>query len=367
MIYLVNENNVVEMANQAMADIYGIDLDQMIGRPIQEFAEMGIITAENAIGFIENNLKVIHTQQAKLIAEESAMRKDGSTVWFQTTLTPFKQPGSPLKVIGVSTDITQRKKSEDHVRSMNQILESLVENRTADLQKANEELRSFAYSISHDLRAPLRAIDGFSKILVEEYSSQINQEAKRYLSLVQQNAVMMGKLIEGLLEFSRKGRQEMHLQTIETGKLVSAVLEDIRYDHPDHKAQVHIAPLPSITGDPLLIKQVYQNLLHNAFKFTSKTENPQIKVGCDIMEGQQIYYVKDNGTGFDMKYVDRLFGVFQRLHRTDEFEGTGVGLAITKRIITRHGGTIWAEAEVGKGAGFYFTFTTLGDKTDEQK
>ncbi len=367
MIYLVNEHNVVEMANQTMADMYGVELDELIGRSIQEFVEKRLITQANADDFQANNRKVFDTQKELFIAEESATRKDGTTVWFQTTLTPFNQPGRPKKVIGVSTDITHRKKSEDHVYSMNQILESLVENRTVDLQKANEELRSFAYSISHDLRAPLRAIDGFSKILVEEYSSQINQEAKRYLSLVQQNAVMMGKLIEGLLEFSRKGRQEMHLQTIETGKLVSAVLEDIRYDHPDHKAQVHIAPLPSITGDPLLIKQVYQNLLHNAFKFTSKTENPQIEVGCDMMEGQQIYYVKDNGTGFDMKYVDRLFGVFQRLHRTDEFEGTGVGLAITKRIIMRHGGTIWAEAEVGKGAGFYFTFTTLGDIQDEQK
>lgn len=367
MIYLINEEGVVEMANQAMANIYMIELENLIGRNIREFADLGAISQENANDFLANNAEVIETQLDVFIPQEAAIRQDGTTIWFQTSLTPFNQEGQPPKVLGISVDISERIKTENHIHSMNQILETMVEVRTADLMKANEELRSFAYSISHDLRAPLRAIDGFSRILGEEHSAQLNQEAKRYIGLLQQNAIMMGKLIEGLLEFSRKSHQEMHLQTVDPEALVKTVLEDLYYEYPQHPAEVHIQSLPSISADPLLLKQVFQNLMQNAFKFTSKTKKPQITIGCDMMEKQPVFYVKDNGSGFDMKYADRLFGVFQRLHRTEEFEGTGIGLAITKRIITRHGGTIWTEAEAGNGASFYFTLNPNGEQQNEQE
>ncbi|HET59135.1 MAG TPA: hypothetical protein ENN32_02045, partial [Chloroflexi bacterium] len=262
-------------------------------------------------------------------------------------------------------DITERKKAEAFIRNMNVVLEDMVQNRTAELQKANEELRSFAYSISHDLRAPLRAIDGFSRILIEEYAEQLTADARRYLNLCRENAITMGKLIEGLLEYSRTGRQGIHLQMVEPETLVRTVLADLRHEYPDHSAQISVGRLPACLADAMLLKQVYQNLLQNAFKFTSKKTSSQIEIGCDKINEQVIYYVKDDGVGFDMRYADRLFGVFQRLHGMTEYEGTGIGLAIVQRIIHRLGGEIWCEAEVDHGATFFFTINPTEGLTND--
>jgi light-regulated signal transduction histidine kinase (bacteriophytochrome) len=242
------------------------------------------------------------------------------------------------------------------LRDLINSLEQRVVERTAQLEAANKELEAFSYSISHDLRAPLRAIDGFSRILVEDHVQELPEDAARLLGLVQSNTQQMGRLIDDLLSFSRLSRQPVNRRTVNTADLVRQALETLQGDLEGRDVKIEIGKLPACQGDPALIRQVWMNLLSNALKFTRERESPQIMIGCEDREGEQIYFVKDNGVGFDMQYKDKLFGVFQRLHRNDKFEGTGVGLAIVQRIIQRHGGRVWAEAKLNVGATFYFTF-----------
>lgn len=249
------------------------------------------------------------------------------------------------------------------LRNLVNSLEQRVVERTTELEAtnkeletANKELEAFSYSVSHDLRAPLRAIDGFSRILIEDHTSQLPSEVMRLLKLVRSNTQQMGLLIDDLLSFSRLSRQQVNKQKVNTVGLVHQVLEILQNEVETRKVEIEIGELPACQGDPTLIKQVWMNLISNAFKFTREREVARIEIGCEERESEQIYFVKDNGVGFDMQYADKLFGVFQRLHRNDKFEGTGVGLAIVQRIIHRHGGHVWAEAERDVGATFYFTF-----------
>jgi two-component system, sensor histidine kinase and response regulator len=227
----------------------------------------------------------------------------------------------------------------------------------SDLEAANKELEAFSYSVSHDLRAPLRAVDGFSSVLLEEFSAEMPPEAKLLLDNVRTGAKQMNQLIVDLLRFSHVGRQPMSKHTVNLSTLVHEVLEDLRKKQAGRRIEIQISELPDCVGDLSLLRQVLVNLLSNAFKFTRQREQAMIEVGCRQQGGEQVYFVRDNGAGFDMRHVEKLFGVFQRFHRADEFEGTGVGLSIVQRIIQRHGGRIWAEAEVGKGATFYFTLS----------
>jgi signal transduction histidine kinase len=243
-----------------------------------------------------------------------------------------------------------------------QLYETL-QRRTAESDEANHELEAFSYTISHDLRAPLRAIDGFSRILLEEYTSGLPAEAQRYLGLLHDNTQRMEHLIEGLLAFSRLSRKPLNKQKVAPAKLVREVLVDLSAEQEGRQVEFIVGDLPACQADPILLKQILVNLLSNALKFTRKRDTARIEIGCETSKGSEptqgsgetIYFVKDNGVGFDMQYKDKLFGVFQRLHRAEEYEGTGVGLAIVQRIVHRHGGRIWAEAEVDKGAAFYFT------------
>ncbi len=243
-----------------------------------------------------------------------------------------------------------------------QLYETL-QGRTAELEAANKELEAFSYTISHDLRAPLRAIDGFSRILLEEYTSGLPTEVQRYLGLLHDNTQRMERLIEDLLAFSRLSRRPLNKQKVTPAKLVREVLVDLRAEQEGRQVEFIVGDLPACQADPILLKQILVNLLSNALKFTRKRETARIEIGCETSKGSEptqgsgetIYFVKDNGVGFDMQYKDKLFGVFQRLHRAEEYEGTGVGLAIVQRIVHRHGGRIWAEAELDKGAAFYFT------------
>ncbi len=235
--------------------------------------------------------------------------------------------------------------------------------RAEQLEAANKELEAFSYSVSHDLRAPLRAIDGFSRILMEEHAPQLGAEAQRYLQLVRNNTQQMGRLVDDLLAFSRLGRQSIKPQTVWPADLVRQALADLRSEQDGRKVEITIGnpkvdpkqALPACQADPALLKQVFVNLLSNALKFTRKRETARIEIGAKQTDGAWTYFVKDDGVGFDMRYVNKLFGVFQRLHRAEDYEGTGVGLAIVQRVIHRHGGRVWAEAEVDKGATFYFT------------
>ncbi len=234
-------------------------------------------------------------------------------------------------------------------------LEQHVRLRTAELEAANKELGAFTYSVSHDLRAPLRAIDGFSRMILRDYQALLPEDGQRRLRVVRENAQQMGNLIDDLLAFSRLNRQPLKRQSVDLTELATQVLEQFNSTGTSHPAEVIIQPTPPCQADPALLKQVMVNLLSNAMKFTRKVEAARIEIGYHEENGEVVYFVKDNGAGFDMRYANKLFGVFQRLHRTDEFEGTGVGLAIVQRIIHRHEGRVWAEAEVNQGATFYFT------------
>lgn len=282
--------------------------------------------------------------------------KDGQQVDIWLTATIQKDAhGKPSAIATTERDITKYKQVEKEIRTLNQELEQRVSERTAELETANKELQAFSYSISHDLRAPLRAIDGFSDILIEEYLSQLPQDAQRYLGLIQENAVQMGQLIDDLLTFSRLSRQPLQTEPVDPANLVRNVLEDLHPLQKDRQIEVTVKDLPTCQADPALLRQVFTNLLSNALKYTRPRDVAKIEVGSQTEDGRTVYAIKDNGTGFDMRYAEKLFGVFQRLHRAEEFEGTGVGLAIVQRIIHRHGGRIWAEAEVDQGAQFYFT------------
>lgn len=245
--------------------------------------------------------------------------------------------------------------SEEELRRLNSELEQRVQERTRELEEANKELESFSYSVSHDLRAPLRAVDGFSRILLEDYGGKLDEDGKRVLDVICSNTQNMGRLIDDLLAFSRLGRKPIEPAPIDMRDLADDVFQQLKFGLTDQKIQFKLAPLPGTTGDPALIRQVFVNLLSNAAKYSKPRAEAVIEVNGRAENGDCVYYVKDNGVGFDMTYAQKLFGVFQRLHSVEEFEGTGVGLAIVQRIVHRHGGRVWAEGKVDEGATFYFS------------
>ena len=286
---------------------------------------------------------------------DSFKSPDGSTGWYELSIQP-----APDGILILSNDVTKRKGAEEKVRSLNAELEHRVIDRTSQLEAANRELEGFSYSVSHDLRAPLRAMSWFSNILVEEYGKQLPQGAQRYLGLVQENSHKMDALIDDLLLFSRTGKQDLKVQKVNCAQLVEQIVSELLTKWKGREVEVVVGKLPACQADPALLKQALVNLLSNAYKFTMGKKNARVEIGSKIIKGERVYFVKDNGAGFDMRYADKLFGVFQRLHSTAEFEGTGIGLAIVQRIITRHGGKVWAESEVDKGATFYFTIGANG-------
>ena len=252
-------------------------------------------------------------------------------------------------------ELSERLKAEEEVRSLNAELDQRVHDRTAELESANKELEAFSYSVSHDLRAPLRAVNGFAGIVLEDFSSQLPEEGKEYLERIRNRGTQMGRLIDDLLAFSRLSRQAINGRRVDMGALVRSALEELNPQYEGRQLDTRIGSLPPCYGDPALLKQVWLNLLSNAIKYSRERTPAVIEIGCQRENGEDIYWVRDNGAGFDMAYRDKLFGVFQRLHRDESFEGTGVGLAIVQRVVNRHGGRVWAESEQGRGATFRFS------------
>ena len=268
------------------------------------------------------------------------LRKDGSRIWANVVISPMRDAqGSLIGFAKVTRDLTQRRRTEQA------------------LTQTNQELERFSYSVSHDLRAPLRAIHGYAQALWDDHADELGAEGKRLLAVILDSAKLGGQLIDGLLNFSRVGRQALARTPVDLTALAESVVAELRQTQGSVAVEVALAPLPPASGDGALLRQVLLNLIGNAFKFTGKRAHPKVEIGAEQNGSEVAYYVKDNGVGFDMEYANKLFGVFQRLHRPDEFEGTGVGLALAQRIIQRHGGRIWAEGKVNEGATFSFTLS----------
>lgn len=279
--------------------------------------------------------------------------------WQQLEIDLLKQLGMQVAIAiqqselyhQAQTELIERKRAEAEVTKLNQNLQ----NRAAELEAANQELEAFSYSVSHDLRAPLRAINGFSRIVLKDYAPQLDSTAQRYLQMVQDNAQQMGCLVDDLLTFSRLSRSALKKQRVQPKEMVRQVFAELAPEQQNRQLEISIGNLSNCEADPTLLKQVWVNLISNALKYTRSRDVAIIKIDHQKINNQSIYFIQDNGVGFDVQYAHKLFGVFQRLHRAEDYEGTGVGLAIVQRIIHRHGGRVWAEAEVNQGATFYFT------------
>jgi light-regulated signal transduction histidine kinase (bacteriophytochrome) len=294
-------------------------------------------------------------------------RKDGQLIWTSTNARTVRDAnGAVLYYEGFVTDITDRKRAEAEIRWLNAGLEQRVAERTAQLRMANQELESFAYSVSHDLRSPLRSLDGYSQVLVEDYEGKLDDSGRHYLQRIRASAHHMSDLIDALLKLSRVTRSEMQLDQVDMSALARTVINELRLVEPERQVMFKVPPRLVVKADQSLMRIAMNNLLGNAWKFTSKHASALIEVGlCEAVEGEtdarrkgkQVFFVRDDGAGFDMTYADKLFGAFQRLHGAKEFEGTGIGLAMVQRIIHRHGGQVWAEGAVEQGVTIYFTLS----------
>ncbi len=346
-------SNTLEWSDE-MYRIFGIEKEKFTGR-LPDVVAAAIHPDDRAA--VEASNRSVEQEGRPIPLEYRIVMRDGSirTVWAEAGELIRDERGRPVTLTGIVQDITDRKEAENRMHSLNQDLERRVHDRTAQLEAANKELEAFAYSVSHDLRAPLRAMDGFSEALLAACASRLDPESLHYLDRIKEAARKMGILVEELLNLSQITRIELIRENVDITFMARSIAQELASSAPERRVEFVIAPDMAADADPNLLKIVMNNLMGNAWKFSSAKHDARIEIGCDSSSGEPVFFVRDNGAGFDMAYVDKLFTAFQRLHGAKEFPGTGIGLATVHRIIGKHGGRIWTQASPGAGAIFYFT------------
>ncbi|MFC4159279.1 sensor histidine kinase [Chitinimonas lacunae] len=340
-----------QFLNPAWTDITGFAVEASLGQPISDY-----LHGEDLAVFSDCLQQLESHQTGATQCELRLRRADGRLVWLEVRQRSlFSEYGEYLGTSGILNDISERKRAEAELAEHQAHLEDLIESRTEALANANRDLEAFSYSVSHDLRAPLRRINGFSHLLEEDYANQFDETARMYLSRIRSGIASMDELIEALLSLGRITRAHLDRAEVDLSVIVRTIIEEFQHAEPERDAVFRISPTTPVYADPALMRVVLQNLLGNAWKYSAKKPQTRIEFGTALCQGRHAHYVRDNGAGFDMAYAAQLFGVFQRLHQHSDFEGTGIGLATVQRVIHRHGGEIWAEAVPGEGATFFFT------------
>ena len=351
-IFLTDRNGIIQFINPEFTKLYGFTSDEVVGKVTPRILKSGSLSLEDYKCFWD---KILNKEIVK--GEILNNTKDGKLVVIERTVSPIlDEEKDIIGFLAVQRDISERKHAEAEIQKLNSELENRIIERTAQLESAYKELEAFSYSVSHDLRAPLRSINGFSSALLKNYSDKLDEKGKKYLQFVNSATKKMNDLIEDLIGLSRVSRAVLNCSTVDLSLIVNNIISDLRKDDPSRSYEFIIEQGLSAECDKNLISIVIENLLRNSFKYSSKKPNTSIEFNVIKKDGEKnIFFVRDKGAGFNMKYAGKLFGPFQRLHSESEFPGTGIGLATVKRIINRHGGNIWAEGEIENGATFYFT------------
>jgi PAS domain S-box-containing protein len=342
--------NPITYVNKSFEKLFGYKASDVIGK--SRVILMGEKTNFNSIQALRQAVE----ERKPFSSDMLLYKSDGTTFWDNITLTPIPDStGVVTHFVSFHNDITNRKNAEAEIKALNESLEQKVAERTSQLTQANKELETFNYTVSHDLQSPLRLINGYAKLLNKKHGDRLDDEGKGFLKAIDESAVQMSILVNELLAFAKLGKAKLEFQHVETKDVVQMVLEEIKLTNNDFKAEVSISELKPVIGDFWLLKQLWFNLIDNAVKYSSKKEFPIIELGMKHTSKATMFYVKDNGAGFNMNEAGKLFDVFNRMSNANDFKGTGIGLATVHRIVTKHGGKIWAEAEVNNGATFYFS------------